>query len=99
MMCLYSPHHSLAPPIIPNTLRYFRSLTVVSIKRNGEILKVLRPIKCCTLTYFIKYSHRYTIRIIFSLHHKWSDRADQYSFGYTAFTMFRGIMDNFATAG
>src|SRR5690349_16554567 len=60
-MSFYSAHHPLAPPVVADALRYFCSLAVEAIKRNGKILEVLRPVVCCPFPYFVKYGHWNTV--------------------------------------
>src|ERR1019366_10510932 len=98
-MCFYCAHHSLAPPIIPDALRYFCPLTIVAIKRNRKILEILLAFCCSSFAYFIEYSHWNTVGIIFGLYHYWRNGTYKYSFSYTSLPMLCNIPNHFTTTG
>src|SRR5688500_5717452 len=98
-MCVYTAHHSLAPPIVSCTLGYLCSFTVVSKKRDRKILEILWSLCGSAYPYFIEYRHRDTFRVIIGLSHDESNRTDQYSFCYTTLSVFCSVTDYFAATG
>src|SRR6266566_648543 len=44
VMSLDASHHALQPPVLTDTLRNFRARTIVSVKRESEVLIELGPI-------------------------------------------------------
>src|SRR4051812_2386015 len=72
-----SSHHSLTPPVLPYTLRYFSSLTVITVKWHSQILIKLRTLCCSTFSDSVEDCQRNTIGVRRRLSHRGSNRAYQ----------------------
>src|SRR5215218_2367530 len=90
-------HHALAPPIIPNALRYFSPLPVIPVKRYGKVSKILMSLCCGIQAYFIKYRNWNSFGIGIGFYHDWSDGTYKYCHRHTALSVLSHITDRFTT--
>src|SRR5271168_295234 len=101
-MGLGAAHHTLAPPILDNSLRNLRTRPIEAIERTRRHIEIeLCPVGGQRLAEAVKYFDRGSAGITIGLEHKRWNSADQNGFGDATLglTILRNITRHFAAAG
>src|SRR5580698_7711951 len=96
---LYSSHHALEPPLLPDAFRYLCARPVVAVERKSDVLVKLWPILYIRGSQAVEHLDGGTRGILVGLHHERRHGADEHGHGNTLGTVTANITRHLPTAG